>query len=261
MRRIVLIATALGVLVAAGTAYAAINTYSASLAFTSKKAGTAAKPVPMGYNLDIKAMGTNGNRTAVLNYINTKIYGIKADGKDFPTCSASRIAAAQNDSKCPKGALVAKGAITAVLGSATNFTASASACDPALDVWNGGQGKLVFFFVDTPTHPCLGGALHTGQVGPYPATYKQQGKYLLVNVPIPSFVNYPLGPGNLAGSLTGEHLAWRPSTAKLKNGKTVYSIASVACQGKKRPYTITFNATLPTTGQSETVSVSKSGAC
>ncbi len=132
-------------------AYAAINTYTATLSFSSKKAGTAAKPVPVGYTQKIDAKGTNGNRTAVLTDIVTKIYGLKADGKDFPTCTATKtIGAAGNDTGCPKGAMVATGAITAAVGFANNFANAGAACDPLLHVWNAGQGKLAFFFVDRP---------------------------------------------------------------------------------------------------------------
>ena len=254
MRRIVLIATALGVLVAAGAAYAAINTYSATLKFTSKKAGTAAKPVATGFTQDIKAAGTSGNRTAVLLDIKTTIYGIKVDGKDFPTCPETTISNAHTDAGCPKGAEVATGYITASIGSKTNFAASGSACNPLLDVWNGGQGKLTFFFVDTPTHQCLGGSLKTGNVGPYPATYKTVGKNMVLDVPIPTYVDFPV-PG-VAGSLETEHLVWKSAT----KGKHI-SIASVACKGTTRPYSNTFKANLPTTNATETKTVSGSGSC
>jgi hypothetical protein len=263
LRRIVLIATALGVLVAAGAAYAAINSYTATLSFSSKKAGTAAKPVPVSYSQNIVAKGTNGNRTAVLTDIVTKIYGLKADGKDFPTCTAAKIGAAGNDTGCPKGAMVATGAITAAVGAANNFTVAGSACDPLLHVWNGGQGKLSFFFVDqAPNHECLGGALKTGQVGPYPATYKTQGKFLVVDVPVPNYVSFP-APG-VAGSLESEHLTWLKVTKKVK-GKTMAATASVGCLKGKRPYTTTFTANLPTStgapGPNEVQTVKASAPC
>lgn len=264
MRRFVLIATALGALVVAAGAFAAssskVNTYKATLKFTTKAAGTASKPVPIGFTQNIKASGTNGNRTAVLSDITTKIYGIKADGKDFPTCSAKKIAADQKDTKCPKGALVASGWITAVLGSSTNFQEAGSACDPLLHVWNSGQGKLTFFFVDQGSHQCLGGSLHTGQVGPYPATYKMKGKWMVLDVPIPGFVDYPLGAtGGLAGSLETEHLVWKKATTKV-HGKTVATFASIGCKGKTRPYSTTFKAALP--GQpTETDTVSGKARC
>ncbi len=260
MRRIALIAAAVGLLVAAGAAYAAsnINTYTAQLTFTGKKAGTAKKPVPVGYTQHLAAQGTNGNRTAVLLDIKTKIYGLKADGKDFPTCSLNKIAAAKNDTGCPKGAMAATGYITAAVGAKNNFTQAGTACDPLLHVWNSGQGKLTFFFVDTPTHQCLGGALQTGSTGPYPATYKTQGKYLVVDVPVPTYVSFPAS--GLAGSLQSEHLVWAKKTAKV-HGKTVAMTSSVGCMGKKRPYSTTFTANLPTTGQTQTTTVPGSAPC
>lgn len=262
MRRIALIAVAVGALIAASAAYAAtqINTYHATLKFASKAAGTAKKPSPMGFTQDIKATGTNGNRTAVLLNITTKVYGLKADGKDFPTCSVAQINAAHNDTGCPKGAAVASGWITAKLGPSNNFSTSAPGtadCDPALDVWNGGQGKLSFFFVDTPAHECLNGALTTGSTPAWQATYKQQGKYLVVSVPIPKAVDFPL-PG-LAGSLESEHLVWARTTTKVK-GKRVSPISSSACQGKKRPYSTTLKATMPN-GPTQTKTVPGSASC
>jgi hypothetical protein len=261
LRRLALIAVAVGMLIAAGAAYAAtqINTYNATLKFSPTKAGTASKPVPISYTQDIKATGTNGNRTAVLTDIKTKIYGLKADGKDFPTCSLAKISAAGNDTSCPKGAQVASGYITASVGAQNNFALAGTPCDPLLHVWNSGQGKLTFFFVDTaPNHECLGGALTTGKVGPYPATYKTQGKYLVVDVPVPHYVSFP-APG-VAGSLETEHLVWAKVTKKVK-GKTVAATASIGCQGKKRPYSTTFTANLPTTGQTQTSSVPGSAKC
>jgi hypothetical protein len=191
--------------------------------------------------------------------ISTKIYGLIEDGKDFPTCSLTKIANAKNDSVCPKGAEVATGWITAALGSATDFKAAAAACDPQLDVWNSGQGKLTFFFVDTPTHQCLGGALKTGSTGPYPATYKRVGNYLQFTVATPNYINYPL-PG-LVGSLESEHLKYLKQTRKV-HGKTVAITSSIGCQGKKRPYSATFSSTLPPVGPAtETDTISDAGPC
>jgi hypothetical protein len=263
LRRIALIAVAVGMLVAASAAYAAtqINTYTAKMSFTSKGAGTASKPKPIGYTENLTAKGTGGNRTAILEDITTKIYGLTADQKDFPTCSLSAISAAGNDTVCPKGALVASGWITAQVGSPTNFQSPAAPCDPALDVWNSGAGKMTFFFVDTPAHNCNALGLKTGSTGPYPATVKKSGKFLVVDVPIPSFINRPLG---LAGSLETEHLVWTHASKKVK-GKTVASLASVACQGKKRPFSVTFKANLPgptgTGGVTQSKTVSGSAAC
>ena len=83
--------------------------------------------MPIGYTETPTATGTNGNRTALLTHITTKAYGLKANLKALPTCSLASIAAAKNDTGCPKAALVATGYIHAVVGSPTDFKASAAA--------------------------------------------------------------------------------------------------------------------------------------
>lgn len=260
LRRIVVIGTALAVLVLAAAAYAAtsgLNSYSAALKFSpNKKAGA------LGFTQSYKANGTNGNRTAPLTDIKTKIYGLKSDGKDFPTCSFAKISGAKSDAGCPKGALIATGAITAILGPNSDQSASAPAqlsCDPELHVWNAGQGKVVFFFVTTPSHMCANGAIQTGTVAPFPGTVKTVGKTLVMDTPIPSYVSFPLA--GVEGSLTGETLAWKHLTKKLGNGKTAASITSTGCKKGKRPYSVTFTAETGPGGTPVTQTVSGTQKC
>ena len=259
MRRLVLIATALGVLVVAAVAYAAENNYSATVKLTSKVAGSATKPAAVGYTEDYKASSSQGNaRAAILTNIKTTIYGLRADGKDFPTCSAAKINKAHSDSVCPKGSMVASGFITAQVGGATDFTTPGAPCTPLLHVYNVGQGKLTFLFVEQGSHQCVG--LATDSVPPYPGTYKVVGKNLVVNVPIPKDVDYPLGPqGGVSGSLETEHLVWVKATKKV-HGKTVAAISTVGCQGKKRPFAVAFTSAKQG-GGSETVTKKGSAPC
>ena len=259
MKRFAVMITALAVLGVAATSHAAINTYTATINMTSKQAGTSKKPVPASYTQNLQVHGTNGNRAGVQLDIKTRIYGLVENGKDFPTCSLNQIANAHTDTICPKGAKVATGSITATVGAATNFQAAGSACDPQLDVWNSGQGKLTFFFVETPAHLCLGGALKTGATGPYAATYKQVGKSLELDVPIPSYINYPI-PG-LVGSLESEHLTFLKLTRQV-HGKTVAATSSIGCQGHTRPYSTTFTSTLPSNGPATEIhTISASARC
>jgi hypothetical protein len=261
LKRIILIATAVAMLIGTAVAFAAtpINTYKATYSFKPGSSGTASKPQKVNFTQKINVTpGTAGQRAGILLNIKQTIYGLKVDGKDFPTCTLAQINSAGTDAACPKGAEVATGAITALLGSPSNpASAGALSCDPQLDVWNAGQGKLAFFFVETPSHPCANGVIHTGQVPPYPATYKNVGKNLVVNVPIPTTVDYPAA--GLVGSLSSETLNWKGQTSK---GKT--SIASVACKGSKRPYTTAFTAapiSAPFGTGGQTASVSGSAPC
>jgi hypothetical protein len=258
LRKSLLIAATTAVLlVAAASAYAAINTYTARFSFTSSKAGTVKKPVATGFTYTVTAGGTHGNRSAVLESITTKVYGLKANLKALPTCSLKAIANAKSDTGCPKAALVATGYIHAVVGPATDFTSSALPCNPGIDVWNSGGGKLTFFFVDGAVHNCDALGLKTGNTGPFASTEKQQGKNLVVATPIPTFVTHPLN--GLAGSLQLEYLKWNKS-AKVK-GKKVNVLTSVGCQKGKRPWSATLTATLPTTNTTETKTVSGKSTC
>ena len=265
MRRIVVVATALAVLAGAVSAFAAtsgFNTYTASLKFSPNKAGSAKAPAAGGFTEQYQANGTGGNRTAPLTNIKTTVYGLVSDGKDFPTCSKSKIAAAKSDTGCPKGALVATGSITATLGPITDTSSTApgtAPCDPLLDVWNEGQGKVVYFFVDKGSHICAGGAVPTGFVGPFEGTIKTVGKNLVMNTPIPAAVSFPLS--GVEGSLTGETLHWMKVTRKLGNGKTAVYGASVACKNGKRPYSVTFTAENGPGGQQQSGTVTGSQKC
>lgn len=244
MRRLVVIATALAVLAGAVSAYAAtsgFNTYGAKINFAPNKAGSKKAPSAISFTEKYVAGGTNGNRTAPLTNIKTTIYGLAVNTKGFPTCSAAKIAKAFTDKGCPKGALVATGAITAILGPTSDPSASNPTqvpCNPLLHAWNGGGGKLVFFFVDqAPSHTC--GPLQTGQVPPFVGTVKTVGKNLVQNTPIPAYVSFPVN--GIEGSLTSETLHFLKVTRKV-HGKSVAYTSSVACKKGKRPYSVTFTA-------------------
>ncbi len=259
MKRIAIaVIAALVALVGAGTALGAgttLNNYKASYKFSGSK-GTKSKPAPLSFKQVITVTpGTAGNRTGLLHEIDTVIAGVKVDATGFPTCTASKINAASTDAGCPKKALVASGSIKATLGSATDFTAAGAACDPELHVWNAGHKKLTFFFVETASHVCLGGQLHTGQVGPWTATYKQSGTKLDVNIPIPNTVDYPLGlSGGTVGSLSSETLDWKSQTMGSK-----HDIESTGCSGK-RAFTFNFAASLPNM-PNQTAAVKGTAAC
>ncbi len=254
--RIIAIATALAVLGGAASAYAALNTYTANI--SPSKAGSTSSPAPVSFTQSFVVNGTGGNRAAALTDVKTTIYGLTSDGKDFPTCSLAQISSAHSDTVCPKGALVASGGITAVLGPENNQSTSASGlipCKPKLHAWNAGQGKIVEFFVAPPVaHLC--GPITTGDVQPFPGTVKLQGKNLVIDVPVPGYVSFPVH--GLEGSLDTEHLAWSKLTKKV-HGKTVAYLASVACKNGKRPYTTSFTAKL--SGPPETKGIPGSASC
>lgn len=260
MRRTLIIAgTTLAVLAGATAAFAAagLNTYTASLKVSPTKAGSAKSPASVGFTENYGAANaTAGNRAAPLVDIKTKIYGFVSNGKDFPTCDGTKISVMKTDSFCPPKALVATGPVNALLGS-PDLSKMGSPCNPFLHVWNGGQGKLWFFFTTSASHYCLG--LKTGSTRAYPGFIKQQGKFMVTDVPLPSYVSTSVaGIPMYYGSLIKEVLTFKNVTTKV-HGKTVGSTESVGCKAGKRPWSVSFTAVLM--GQTETKTVSGSAAC
>lgn len=231
MKRIVIIGTALAVLGATVSAYAATDTpYTAAIALSPNTAGTAKSPSALGFRIALTAAGDGGNRTAPLTHITNTVYGVTSNGKDFPTCSLNKIIDADNDTGCTKAALVGSGTLTAVLGPAANLssTAATTPCARNIHVWNAGQGKLVFFLYGTP-NTC--GGIMTGAVAPFMATLKNHSGSLTLDVPIPHAVLFPII--GLQGSLVTESISFAKRITKV-DGKTVAFLASVGCKHGKR---------------------------
>lgn len=247
-----MIGAALAVVVGAGSAFAAgaFNTYTASLTFRPSKAGSRRSPVPVGYTQEFTASGTHGNRPAVTLRITAKVYGLKTDLNDFPTCSPSVIDEVPMDTHCPQDAMIASGSVKALLASISNPSTSGLAlpCNMVLHVWNGGNNTLWFYFLIDATHTCV--VAHTGRLPPFAGTVSYQGKYEVLDVSIPASVTNPF-PG-LEGELVSEQLVWVTRTEKI-NGKTVAEVATVGCKHRRRPYSVTFVSTRNAVDHTDTI--------
>jgi hypothetical protein len=240
----VILGTAVAVLAGAGVAYAAtpLNNYTAKLSFTSSKAGTVKKPAPTGYTETLTAMNTqSGLVAAPLIDIKTTIYGLKADLKDFPTCSATKIETPPKyNGNCPAGSEVTTGVVNAEIGGPSLSSSTAIPCNPDLAVYNGGGNTEWFFF--TAPSPTLCGGLTTGQTAPYPGHITYKGKNMVIDVPLPPDVSTMVANhAGLYGSLTKEVLKVTTEHKKL-HGKTVYSLASIGCSHGQRPWSVAYTA-------------------
>lgn len=264
MRRTIIIGAALAALLGGGIAFAAagdFNSYTASQTFSPNKAGTTSKPSPLGLTEHWLAKGTNGHNAAPLVRIVAKIYGMKTDGKDFPTCTAAKINSAGANGgtwnkACPGGetgpAMIGQGPVESMLESSTTGGTSkgGAPCNPYLYIYNGGQGTQVFFFTETPFAPstkynCVGGAVKTGAAPAYNGFITQpskgNGNMYTLNIPLPATVSTNAGGTGLYASLLKLDVKYAEKTEK-KNGKTLSYGSSVGCQNGKRPYSFTFYA-------------------
>jgi hypothetical protein len=258
LKRKIVSITVLCMLVGAAVAYAA-NTYSGTTMTFTKGSGSKSKPVPVGYKQTLVANNTDSTKAAeVLVDIKTKIYGLVSNAKDFPTCSATQMSARKSDTFCPKKSKFAAGLVNSLLGDPTLSKANRIKCNPNLDVFNAGKGKLWFFFTTHSALQCAG--LTTGVTAPYPGTVKQQGKYQVTDVPLPPDVSTKVAnQPNFYGSLIKETLNWFKVTTKVK-GKTVGNNASIGCLKGKRPWSITFTSTTNGSNRSSST-VSGSAKC
>ncbi|MGH2908164.1 MAG: hypothetical protein ACRDK8_02565 [Solirubrobacteraceae bacterium] len=255
MKRLTLgIVTAIAMLIAAGSALAAIDTYSGGYGFHGKS-GSKSKPAALNFTQHFALKAANpGSLTGIVSKVTTEISGVRVNTTGFPTCSATKVnnwKKSSYASVCNKRALVASGSIKAQLGTASNFTPQGLNCDPTLNVWNAGRGKLTFFFETTSSHQCLGGQITTGQTPAFTARYRQKGNNLLVTIPVPRAVTH-IGP--YLASVNTEYLRWRSTTS---NGHR--DITSTGCHGK-RHFSYTFSATAPNQ-PAETKTIKGAAAC
>jgi hypothetical protein len=263
LRRKIIILTALCTLLGAGATAAvaatASNTYSGTNMTFSKGSGSKSKPVGIGFKQTLAAKNTNpALAAAVLIHIKTKIYGLVSNAKNFPTCSNTKMIQLKSDKFCPKASKFATGLVNSLLGGTTLNASMTFPCNPNLDVFNAGKGKLWFFFTTHTANQC--GTLKTGDTAPYPGTVSQQGKYQVTDIPLPADISTRVAhqPG-LYASLIHETLNWAKVSTKVK-GKTVFNNQSVGCLKGKRPWTVTFTAT--TNGSDrQTSTVSGSSKC
>ncbi len=249
MRRKIIILTALCMLAVGATAAygaTAANNYSGTSQSFSKGAGSSKKPVGISYKQTLNAKNNDPSKAAaVLVNIKVKIYGLKSNAKQFPTCSAAKMVIKKSDKFCPKASKFATGHVNSLLGNPTLSLAQGpngrTPCNPDLDVFNAGHNKLWFFFTTKSAIQCAG--LTTGATAPYPGTVSQQGKFQVTNIPLPADISTQVAhQTNFWASLIHETLNWSKVSIKVE-GKTQFNTVSVGCQKGKRPWSITYTAT------------------
>jgi hypothetical protein len=248
-------------LVGATAAFALTNTY-AGTNFGSFKggAGTKSKPVGVSFKQTLLAKNNDPSKAAaVLTHITTKVYGLVSNAKSFPTCNGPQMVAKHSDSFCPAKSKFAAGLVNSWLGGKDLTLSTATACNPNLDVFNAGKNKLWFFFTTHSATQCNG--LTTGATAPYLGTVSNKGGFQVTDIPLPADISTQVAnvPG-LYGSLVKEQLSWFKVSTKVK-GKTVFNNVSTGCKSGKRPWSVTYTTLTPSTGATETATVSGSAPC
>ena len=251
MGRKLLSLTALLCLLVAGGAYASgpvsapPNTYTGNFVVAGSP-GSPARPVPVSL-VETLGMGStmSGDVGAPLVRIRTTTYGLKVNGQYFPKCTPDQINEDNGhngrwNAFCAKGSLVASGRVEAALTNpSSNLAGPGAPCSLGLWVYNGGAGKLTFFFTTSPTK-CDG--LSTGAAAAWTGTVSEAGRTFVTDVPEPADVSYDAGNIGLFGSLKTEKLTFKRLTVK-HGGKVIPFLASIGCQKGARRFSVTYTAT------------------
>ena len=187
----VLAVTALIVIGAAATAYAAsVNSYKINFGLHAEEGGHRQEAASRSATrrTSRSTPGTPGNRTAdPARHQDDDLRHQGRSAKHFPTCSLAKIEAAEGRQQVPQEGGGRDGLHQRHARRSEEFSqSSGSACATGARRVERRQGEAVVLLRDHPDSiTCLDGGLKTGGTPPYPGTYKQQGKNLVVDVPIP----------------------------------------------------------------------------
>lgn len=236
MKRFIPAGVAVACLASTATAFALQTTPSpvtvTAAATASKGMGTKQAPKGVGAGITTGATTSDGSRPESAKELRSSWAGIVSNGKHFPKCTVDQIDMMQSDSTCPKGSLVAKGTLKAVIGPEADFDTPGANCVKEVRVYNAGANQATVLLVGSAAD-CVG----VGYLPPFPATWSKaggiDGGQTLVT-PIPSNISHPL-PGVL-GSTTQLTMNFMKQSVKFK-GKKEFYLSSVGCKGGKRKFT------------------------
>lgn len=233
-RTIIAAAVATAMLIAATAAYAA-TTYTVTSSAPSNVAGSKAKPAAFTPTVEFKGLDATGLRAPTPDSWKWQWNGVTIDGTGFPTCTLAQIDAAQSDSVCPKGSLVAEGPLEAMLGPEGNTSSNILCTGKSVRFYNAGP-KLIAGLLVGPATNCAGVAY----LAPFPITLKTSGGSTTTTMVLPKNLSHPL-PG-VEGSVPSMKLVYKKLSRRSK-GKTISYVSSTSCPSKR---TLTWTTRDPT---------------
>ena len=154
MRKVAALASALVVvLLVVAVAFAQQqNQYSVTAGVTPPAKGSKAKPVAVAVKFNYSVTEATGKKPAPVKGYKIAFTGLTTNGAFFPTCSSSKISGAgNNDSGCPKKALVGTGTLDSFVYQTSDPSgAGGFPCPKKIDLWNAGKNKMVIFLFGDP---------------------------------------------------------------------------------------------------------------
>ena len=252
MRRVAAIVAALVTVLAVATVAIAqsTNSYKVDASASPTKRGTKKKPQPVKVKFSYDVAGPNAQTQpdAVSKY-KIDLYGVKSNGKLFPSCSLATFTAQPTDADCPAGSRVGSGTLRAIAYPTGNPSSTSTIpCTKQVRVYNSGANKAVIYL--------FGAASACGGLGTtfaFPATYvKGAGGGQALQFTVPTEEGGPLHPGpGLTVAVLHVDSTIKLTTKRVKKIRHGY-YDSVGCLGSKRPVKVTFTTEAGALGSAST---------
>jgi hypothetical protein len=234
MRKLAVVGAAVALAVALATAaYAAqVNTYTANGKISPAKAGTKAKPVPVGLSFGYTVGEAAGQRPSPVLRYTIGFKGLQSNGGLFAKCTADQINAAQGDTVCSKAALVGTGFVNNATGVTTNPTDTSIKCDLNLKIYNSGQKKAALYLYGNPPQCAI------------PISQAIDAKYVKIpggeglQFQVPANLLHPVA--GLDNAVTNVTSTIKKLTKRVKGRVRGYYEVAGGCKGGKRGIEVSF---------------------
>jgi hypothetical protein len=217
----------------AGVAYAQTNQYTIGGSMAS--GGTKSKPKAVGLKFTFATTATDPSTLPQpIQTYSIGFEGTKVNTNIIPTCSASKMTAAQSDSNCPAKSVIGSGVVKAKAGAAGGPIADAADCELGLTLYNSGNNKAALWLEGGPgtAHNCIAG-IHQA----IDASFKKRGNGMALIFSVPDSLRHVAGLDVAVVSTTS---TIKKIVGKDKKKKSHGYFESVGCSDKKRQLTVTF---------------------
>jgi hypothetical protein len=203
---------------------AQINTYKVTAKVSPAKGGTKAKPAKAAVSFAYTVGEASGQQPAAVKQYTIGFAGLRDNGGKLPSCSASKMAAAQSDDVCPKGSLVGTGKIDNYVYMSSDPSGKGGfGCAKTLKIYNAGKGRATLF-ISGPASACGG----VGTLPPVSAKFVPfAGGGTALRFALPPTILHPID---------GLTVAVRSVQSTLKKGY----LSSVGYKGAKRTVAVSF---------------------
>jgi hypothetical protein len=214
----------------------AANEYTITYSTNPSKSGTSKKPAPISGRFGFSVRDTEGGRPFALDALRVTFNGVRINTRQFATCSAARMEAAQSDSICPSGSRVATGFANNIAGNINDRRDASIRCALTVTMYNSGSGRAALFVKGSPNapRPC---PIEVATAIPVSVTRTSIGDR--ISFTIPDNLKTPLA--TLRNSLVETQLTLLRKTVR-RSGRTVGYFETVGqCRRGRRTVTARFD--------------------